>query len=362
MATSKYGSDAEISGTLLVTGSTIFNEDSHPTYDFRVESDGRPYALWVDSGNDRVGIGCFVEPNNTLEIHHEGGDADQGIMIIRYDGAVYANNILGGIGFDSADPLATRPSSPTGSGAYVIGYAAENHAADAKGGYLAFGTKATGVGVDADAAERMRITAAGNVGIGTTDPQEDLQCMNTARVLKNNDSQGAKAKFILAKSKGSEASPTVLANGHSVGVIEFNGYDGDEYLTAAEILCKIDAAPGDGDMAGAIYFTTTADGADDTTDRMVISSAGNVGIGTSTFDGTAAGHLTIANGTSPGAVTANQVYIGSKDSTGLSSNGATLEFFLEGAPEASAMSVPTMSHRISVWINGTEYYMYLDPA
>ena len=89
---------------------------------------------------------------------------------------------------------------------------------------------------------------------------------------------------------------------------------------------------------------------------------GSVGIGTSTFNASAAGVLTIANGTSPAALTANQIYIGSKDSTGLSSDGATLELFLEGAPEASGMSVPTMSHRISVWINGTEYFMYLDPV
>ena len=95
---------------------------------------------------------------------------------------------------------------------------------------------------------------------------------------------------------------------------------------------------------------------------MAIDQNGNVGIGTTTFNSNAAGVLTIKNGTSPSAVTSNQIYIGSKDSTGLSSNGATVELFLEGGPEASSMSVPNMSHRISVWINGTEYFIYLDPA
>ena len=359
MAGSKYGDGAQISGSLAVSGSATFNEESEDV-DFRIESDNRPYAFYVDAANDRVGLGCFTTPNHNIEIQHEGADGDEGIMIIRYDGAVYPDNILGGIGFDSAD--GNRPSRTTEASVYVAGYASEHHSTTDKGGYLVFGTAPDDQDDDTTSTERMRITSGGNVGIGSTDPQDKLQVIGTTRILKNNDSQGAKAKLILAKSRGTEASPVILNNGDSIGVIEFNGYDGDEYLTAADITCKVDASPGDGDLAGAIHFATTADGASEPSDRVVIDSAGNVGIGTTTINSNAAGVLTIKNGTSPSAVTSNQIYIGSKDSTGLSSNGATVELFLEGGPEASSMSVPNMSHRISVWINGTEYFIYLDPA
>ena len=88
---------------------------------------------------------------------------------------------------------------------------------------------------------------------------------------------------------------------------------------------------------------------------------GNVGIGTTTFDGSSEKYLTIANGTSPAAATADQIYIGSKDGSGIS--GATLALFSEQTVDSTALdAVGTLSHRITVWINGTEYYLYLDPV
>lgn len=49
------------------------------------------------------------------------------------------------------------------------------------------------------------------------------------------------------------------------------------------------------------------------TTEMTIASGGNIGISTDTFDGTAVGVLAIANGTAPGAGTADQSYIYAKD-------------------------------------------------
>lgn len=58
-----------------------------------------------------------------------------------------------------------------------------------------------------------------------------------------------------------------------------------------------------------IYDATVA------ANRMTINTSGNVGIGTTTFDGTAAGVLAMGNGTAPAAGTANQSYIYAKDVT-----------------------------------------------
>jgi hypothetical protein len=297
---STYGDDASVSGTLLVTGSTIFNEDSHPTYDFRVESDGRPYALWVDSGNDRIGLGCFVEPNNTLEIHHEGGDADQGIMIIRYDGAVYTNNLLGGIGFDSADPVATRPSSPTGSGAYIISYAAENHSATNKGGYLTFGTKATGVGNDADATERMRITAAGDVLI-----QGGTLSSSAAAVIGGTATFTNAASVACSGTISSSAGATFLGTIIGSGDIQISGNVGIgmEPAKPLDITTSTNGFPvqliNDGNSTGKKGMKIQC-GVDDP------SAATNVYLLCNDGDGTASGQLQDANGTFSAADTSDR--------------------------------------------------------
>ena len=85
---------------------------------------------------------------------------------------------------------------------------------------------------------------------------------------------------------------------------------------------------------------------------------GNIGIGTSTFDGSAYGSLVLYNaaGTDPSGAPADQVYIRAKNAS--SSDKATLNIYQEEPPASSATW--TMSHRLKVWINGTEYYIALD--
>ena len=60
---STMGSDERLS---FLTASTVFNEDSGDI-DFRVESNGNANMLFVDSGNDRVGIGTG-SPATQIEI------------------------------------------------------------------------------------------------------------------------------------------------------------------------------------------------------------------------------------------------------------------------------------------------------
>ena len=67
---SRYGSDAEVSGSIEVSGSAIFNEGSLDA-DFRVESDSNTHMLYVDAGNSRVGIGTG-SPSATLHVSSSG--------------------------------------------------------------------------------------------------------------------------------------------------------------------------------------------------------------------------------------------------------------------------------------------------
>jgi len=72
----------------------------------------------------------------------------------------------------------------------------------------------------------------------------------------------------------------IVTSGEQVGNIRFAGDDGSAFITAAEITAEVDGTPGTNDMPGRLVFSVTADGAASPTERMRISSSGNVGIGT----------------------------------------------------------------------------------
>ena len=85
---------------------------------------------------------------------------------------------------------------------------------------------------------------------------------------------------------------------------------------------------------------------------------------TPTIDGDAVGQLVIVNGTKPSAHTDDQIYIGAENSAGTGTDTlSTLSLFLEEGIDATALdAVGTLSHRIPIWLNGTCYWLYLDPV
>jgi len=142
-------------------------------------------------------------------------------------------------------------------------------------GRLVFATTADGA---SSPTERMRITATGNVGIGTSAPGAALDVSGTSFV--RNTRFGSTTAFIGRRANGTAASPTaVLANDNQV--LRFDFYDGTTYLPGASILAEVDGTPGTNDMPCRLMFSTTADGAAVATERMRIDASGNVGIGTS---------------------------------------------------------------------------------
>ena len=73
----------------------------------------------------------------------------------------------------------------------------------------------------------------------------------------------------------------MVANNDFLGTISFVGDDGTNLgSSGAQITCFVDGTPGANDMPGRLTFSTTADGNANPTERMRITSAGLVGIGT----------------------------------------------------------------------------------
>lgn len=126
------------------------------------------------------------------------------------------------------------------------------------------------------------IDNAGNVGISG-------QPRNPYR-LTVNDTAATAAIFINTSDTASSASVIALArsrttggivsSGDTIGTINFSGDDNSgAFIRAAAISAQVDGTPGTNDMPGRLIFSTTADGASTPTERMRITSNGDVGIG-----------------------------------------------------------------------------------
>ena len=105
---------------------------------------------------------------------------------------------------------------------------------------------------------------------GTTTTTSSISCVS-------NNASGNNAALILAKSNGaSVGSNTLVNNGDVLGGLYILGSDGTEFVAAAQITAEVDGTPGANDMPGRLTFSTTADGAASPTERLRITSTGQV--------------------------------------------------------------------------------------
>jgi len=113
-------------------------------------------------------------------------------------------------------------------------------------------------------------------GAGATGPT--VSCENY-----NNGNGGPRFHFVKSRG-GTIGSNTIVQNGDDIGSIYWYGAaGGSAYNVCAQITANIDGTPGPtNDMPGRLLFLTTADGSGASTERMRITSAGRIGINTST--------------------------------------------------------------------------------
>ena len=184
---------------------------------------------------------------------------------------------------------------------------------------------------DASPTERLRITEFGRVIIGTTNdtshtfgyswnPKLQLESNASADYcrfsLVYNGNDGVGPGLVFGKSRGTSiGSNTVVQDGDQIGGLYFQAADGtDKNSRTATIVCYSQGSSSGNDTPGRLEFSTTSDGASDTTERLRIASDGEV-----TFKNKGGGTLKI------GAVEAHHSKLVVADNGGTGNGNLTIE-------------------------------------
>jgi len=103
----------------------------------------------------------------------------------------------------------------------------------------------------------------------------------------SNDTNGSQGLRLLKSRGATIGTRGVVSSGDSTGRITFYGDDGTNFIATGAVSSEVDGTPGTNDMPGRLVFATTADGASSLTERMRISSTGQVNIGVNGASGAA---------------------------------------------------------------------------
>ena len=253
----------------------------------RLIASGLDYNTYITAlGTGTGGTGTYTINNTTTFSSATFNAVPSGSSTIQLkdtDTSVIANQPVGGVEWYGSDA-----STP---GAGVKGYVAVLSESATPDTAMVFGTSDNVASTQA--VERMRITSTGTVGLGTNAPTNKLEVYDasaatvqvngnaTASVTARRASTDTTSALLqLQKARGTVASPTIVSSGDTAGQLQFYGYDGAAYQTAAAIGAAVDATPGAGDMPGRLTFSTTPDGSSTLSERMRITNAGYVGVGT----------------------------------------------------------------------------------
>jgi hypothetical protein len=192
--------------------------------------------------------------------------------------------------------------------------------------------------------ERCRVDTSGRLLVGTATASSGEAQYSRFVVQGAGTNPGVNAHISLLR--GQNLATTPVSAGVVVGLINFGDSAGNPF---AFIEAETDGTTASGDYPGRLVFSTTADGAASPTERLRITSAGRVGIGT----------------TSPGAlldVSASAPELRISSSNAAQTSGSSigkLSFYTPDGTTPGGVGVAAFIETLSSTANGSDYQLLI---
>jgi len=236
---------------------------------------GSPAERMRITATGNVGIGT-LSPNiggygsNSRILTIQGTAGSYGILELTSNSANADGSAIGRLDFGS-DGQAANYKAISSVASFLSGTTSTKFGAD-----LRFYTRADNA-ASGDPSERMRINSIGNIGIGTSFPVT-TSLTGSLTVVKSYNADGASVPSTTAQSYHTNQSALYLFGRNSgVSIISNNGEEGAVIFgnASTNAYASIKTGTGTSSTGGDMYFQVGSN-----TERMRITTGGNVGIGT----------------------------------------------------------------------------------
>jgi hypothetical protein len=273
----------------LSTGGVVFNEASNDA-DLRVESNGNTHMLFVDGGNDAVGIGVSDVTDAQLVIRSTGVDGTyNNVLSAQYSGNSNEHNVIG-----------TTVSSTAANSGFIF-KVSDGGGSTGTTEVLKL-TRAGAIFNDASGDQDFRVesnadanaffvnggdgvVSFGGMGTNTRSPSSvepkfqanSLTRMDSSISLCCNSNDALASLLMFSKTRsGNLTGATVCQAGDAVGAITWNAADGTDIDHGiAAIDAVVESGIGTNDTPGAIRFYTNS-GTTAASERVRITGSGSL--------------------------------------------------------------------------------------
>lgn len=135
------------------------------------------------------------------------------------------------------------------------------------------------------------VSISGNLGVGTTTPVDGVDIYNKSKINIIGDGSGSQLDItkytanasgnsvIQNKSRGSQATPSTVVVGDTIGANTFEGYGSTGFDVSSSIVATVGSTASGDNISGILSFLTANSSGVDTT-ALTINDSQNVGIGT----------------------------------------------------------------------------------